>query len=83
MPRASKPQSGTPTGPRLVRKSATTPSAPPPVTHEQIATRAYEIYESEGHGDGHHVDHWLRAERELVELTAVRPKSVSATRARR
>ena len=33
-------------------------------TAQQIATRAYFIYESEGGGD--RVDHWLRAERELT-----------------
>ena len=31
-------------------------------THEEIAQRAYEIYEREG---GHHEGNWLRAEREL------------------
>jgi hypothetical protein len=31
-------------------------------THEEIAQRAYEIYEREG---GHHEGNWMRAEREL------------------
>jgi len=33
-------------------------------THEDIARRAYAIFETEGGGD--HVDHWLRAEQELA-----------------
>jgi hypothetical protein len=33
-------------------------------THDDIALRAYAIFESEGGGD--HVDHWLRAEQELA-----------------
>ena len=35
----------------------------PPVSHEQVAKRAYEIYLS-GKG-GSQLDNWLRAEREL------------------
>lgn len=34
------------------------------ITEDDIAARAYAIFESEGGGD--HVDHWLRAERELA-----------------
>jgi hypothetical protein len=49
---------------RRTVKTATTrrraTSAPPPVTHEQIALRAYELH------DGDAMAHWLRAERELV-----------------
>ncbi len=32
---------------------------------DDIARRAYEIYEREGRPDGKHTDHWLRAEQEL------------------
>jgi Protein of unknown function (DUF2934) len=39
-------------------------SAPPPVTHEQIALRAYELHLAGSDGDA--MAHWLRAERELV-----------------
>jgi hypothetical protein len=35
----------------------------PPVTHEMIAKRAYEIYRSPRSGS--QVENWLRAEREL------------------
>jgi hypothetical protein len=39
-------------------------AAPAPVTHEQIALRAYELHL---HGIGSDpMDNWLRAERELV-----------------
>jgi hypothetical protein len=39
------------------------PAAKPPVTHEMIAKRAYEIYRSPRSGS--QVENWLRAEREL------------------
>lgn len=32
---------------------------------EEIAARAYEIYEREGRADGRDMEHWLRAESEL------------------
>ena len=43
------------------KKRATSAQRAEP-THEEIAQRAYEIYEREG---GHHEGNWLRAEREL------------------
>lgn len=88
MPRASKSKpEPEPTGPRLVRKSApkrpVEPAGPPEVTHEQIALRAYELFVREGSAHGHHLDHWLRAERELMDVSAVRPTTQTAgTRAR-
>ncbi len=33
----------------------------------RIALRAYELYEQEGCCDGYDVDHWLEAEREILE----------------
>jgi hypothetical protein len=39
-------------------------AAPAPITHEQIALRAYEIHLEGFEGDA--LAHWLRAERELV-----------------
>ncbi|MGC2204254.1 MAG: DUF2934 domain-containing protein, partial [Stellaceae bacterium] len=33
----------------------------------QIATRAYELYERQGHREGHAVQDWLKAEREIRE----------------
>ena len=36
-----------------------------PATADDIATRAYEIWESEGHPDGRAEAHWAQAESEL------------------
>ena len=35
-------------------------------THDEIAQRAFSLYESRGRQDGHDVDDWLQAEQELV-----------------
>jgi hypothetical protein len=83
MPRPSKSQQDAPTGPRLVKKAAPKPSAQPDITHEQIAMRAYEFFELEGGMHGNHLDHWLRAERELREIAQPpAPRRVAATRGR-
>ncbi|MCW5558661.1 MAG: DUF2934 domain-containing protein [Verrucomicrobiae bacterium] len=37
-----------------------------PPSHEQIARRAYEIYEASGYKQGRCTDNWLQAERELT-----------------
>ncbi len=39
----------------------------PAVTAEDIAKRAYEIFCERGRTHGHHLDDWLRAERELLQ----------------
>ena len=36
-------------------------------TNEEIALRAYEIYQARGAEDGSDLDDWLQAERELSE----------------
>jgi len=83
MPRASKQQPTEPTGPRLVKQSAPKPTVPAEITYEQIAARAYQLFEEEGFIHGNHVDHWLKAERELRDVVSVRPpKRVAGTRAR-
>ncbi len=41
-------------------------------THEDIERRAYEISQSSGNGDP--MEHWLEAERELVEAAAPKPR---------
>ena len=38
-----------------------------PITQEEIAQRAYALYEARGREDGHDLDDWLEAERELLE----------------
>ena len=35
------------------------------IPQEDVAARAYEIYEREGRGEGRHLDHWYQAEAEL------------------
>lgn len=40
--------------------------------NKMIEERAYQIWEEEGCPDGKHVDHWLRAEQEIAELTRIR-----------
>lgn len=51
-------------------------------THEEIAIRAYEMYEAEGRQEGRDGDHWLAAEQELRTMYAAqrapRAKSESA-----
>jgi len=38
---------------------------------EQIARRAYELYEARGREDGHDLDDWLRAEAEITGEAAI------------
>ena len=37
------------------------------ITREEIAQRAYALYEARGREDGHDLDDWVEAERELFE----------------
>jgi hypothetical protein len=37
----------------------------PKVSEQEIATRAYELYQARGANDGSDLDDWLQAEREL------------------
>jgi len=41
-------------------------SEAPNDVREQIARRAYELYEARGREDGHDLDDWLRAEAEIT-----------------
>ena len=43
------------------------PVAPAGDLHEQIAKRAYELFEAGGSLDGNAMDHWLEAERESLQ----------------
>ena len=36
--------------------------------HEQIATRAYALWQAEGQPDGRHEEHWYRAAREIAAV---------------
>lgn len=44
---------------------ATLESTTPPLTHDVIAMRAYELYLGDGAPQGRELEHWLRAESEL------------------
>jgi DUF2934 family protein len=46
-------------------------------THEQIAARAYEIFEERGAVAGDDVSHWLEAEQELSQ-SAIETAEISA-----
>jgi hypothetical protein len=61
---AAKPRAKRTTTARASRRGAAPASATAPITHEQIALRAYEIHLAGVEGDA--MAHWLRAERELV-----------------
>ncbi len=45
--------------------AAASPVAQRQPTREDIARRSYEIFLERGGEHGHHVDHWVQAEREL------------------
>ena len=47
------------------RKSRTAPAEPLTVTADAIARRAFELYVASGGADGHDLEHWLQAERDL------------------
>jgi hypothetical protein len=50
------------------------------VTYEQIAARAYEIWQQEGKPQGRETEHWLRAEEELnsQDLKKQKGKKISS-----
>jgi len=54
-----------------VRPPSRSPASPP-VTQEQIAIRAYELFLEEGSAHGRDVDHWLRAEQQMLSTVAPR-----------
>jgi hypothetical protein len=49
------------------RKSGAAKSSP---THEEIALRAYEIYQERGGAPGNELEDWTRAERELLKKSS-------------
>jgi hypothetical protein len=62
----AKATTAKPTAAKRVRRPATRrrTAAAAPITHDQIALRAYEFHLTGVDGDA--MAHWLRAERELV-----------------
>jgi hypothetical protein len=67
MPRASKTQVSNKTVRPVVagKVSLASVAVAVPPTHEQIAVRAYALYEMEGRPHGRDAEHWARAEAEL------------------
>jgi hypothetical protein len=51
-------------------KSDDAPPIQPSPTHEEVKYRAYEIYLSRGATDGHDLEDWLQAERDLSQAPA-------------
>jgi len=51
-------------------ESATAAAIASGVTESEIARRAFELYCDRGREDGHDVEDWLRAERELRDLSS-------------
>jgi hypothetical protein len=50
---------------RDIRQAVEEAIAAPTIAHDQIARRAYDLFEQRGGTHGHDVDDWLQAEREL------------------
>jgi hypothetical protein len=61
----------------LRRRSDSQPPRRDPLT-EAIARRAYELFLERGGEDGHDVDDWLQAERELLEAARTRSHTTSS-----
>jgi hypothetical protein len=64
MPKSARPR----TDNVLTMPAVESPSTEPitsGATEDDIAQRAFELYCERGHTDGHDVDDWLNAEREL------------------
>jgi hypothetical protein len=64
----------------LLKTKTTAASVPSHVPSEQeIAARAYEVFLSRGASDGHDLDDWLQAERELTAGIAGATKTRTAS----
>jgi len=75
MPKTGTPPSATTKKPRAAAKTAP--------TREEIALRAYQIYQERGGSPGYELEDWTRAERELMEKSSkprrkMGPKLVAA-----
>jgi hypothetical protein len=42
-------------------------AAVPALSHEEIERRAYRIFKTQGAKQGHDMEHWLQAEKELLD----------------
>jgi hypothetical protein len=52
-----------------------------PITNEDIAKRAHDIWEDCGRLEGHETDHWFRAEQELRKDRGQAEQFAQSTRA--
>ena len=50
---------------RMSEMNMDTEGAPPKISKEILATRAYEIWELDGYQEGNDIRNWLQAEKEL------------------
>jgi hypothetical protein len=69
----------TKTASTLLKTKTTTASALDLVPESEIAARAYEIFLSRDASDGHDLDDWLQAERELTSGIAGTRKARTAS----
>jgi Protein of unknown function (DUF2934) len=79
MPRVPKSPNGV-TGPVKPRRASTRkPGGNGSVSEDQVAKRAYEIFESRGGRHGADLDDWLEAERQLKQsmVSAERRKAAA------
>ena len=66
MPRTDKPANGSTDTTKPDRRAKKSNGAPESFNNpDEVARRAYEIYQRRGGGDGADLDDWLAAEREL------------------
>lgn len=79
MPRTNKPANGSSDTPKPARRSKKGNGAAEPFNNpDEVARRAYEIYQRRGGDHGADLDDWLAAERELKpgpsDVTGPAPK---------
>ncbi len=53
------------------KKPPATVTSEPQELEYQIKLRAYELYEARGREDGHELEDWLRAEKEITQRKAL------------
>ena len=65
MAKRSKPERVVTASDRTARRAAQQPT----ITDTEVARRAYDLYLARGREDGHDVEDWLQAQRDLNEST--------------
>jgi len=68
------PRSKRPTSRKGSSPAARNANAQALILHEQIAQRAYELYERRGRQSGYELKDWLQAEREIRSTISEMPK---------